>query len=91
MCSLSLRNLVRSHTIKSFPLSLEQVIAGLDRAVATMKKGERAVISIHPDYAFGNVEARCDFATVPPGSNVVYEVEMIDFIKVIFCLGMMRI
>ncbi|WVY90605.1 hypothetical protein V8G54_036119 [Vigna mungo] len=59
----------------------EQVIVGLDRAVATMKKGERAIISIHPDYAFGNVEVRRDLAIVPPGSNVVYDVEMLDFIK----------
>ncbi|XP_019436966.1 PREDICTED: peptidyl-prolyl cis-trans isomerase FKBP62-like [Lupinus angustifolius] len=59
----------------------EQVIAGLDRAVATMKKGERAIISIHPDYAFRNVEVRRDFAIVPPGSNVVYDTEMMDFIK----------
>ncbi|WJX09548.1 peptidylprolyl isomerase [Trifolium repens] len=36
----------------------EQVIAGLDQAVATMKKGERAIISIHPDHAFGNVEEK---------------------------------
>lgn len=58
------------------------MITGLDRAVATMKKGERAIISIHPDYAFGNVEARKDLAIVPPGSKVVYDIEMIDFIKV---------
>ncbi|TKY57910.1 70 kDa peptidyl-prolyl isomerase [Spatholobus suberectus] len=59
----------------------EQVIAGLDRAVATMKKHERAIISMHPDYAFGNVEVRQDPAVVPPGSNVVYDVEMTDFVK----------
>lgn len=59
----------------------EQVITGLDRAVATMKKGERAIISIHPDYAFGDVEVRRDIAIVPPGSNVVYDIEMMDFIK----------
>ncbi|KAG4931550.1 hypothetical protein JHK86_048511 [Glycine max] len=62
-------------------LSVEQVITGLDRAVATMKKGERAIISIHPDYAFGDVEVRRDIAIVPPGSNVVYDIEMMDFIK----------
>ncbi|XP_061367152.1 70 kDa peptidyl-prolyl isomerase-like isoform X2 [Gastrolobium bilobum] len=61
----------------------EQVITGLDRAVETMKKGERAIINIHPDYAFGNVEVRRDFAIVPPGSNVVYDIEMMDFIKVL--------
>jgi len=63
-------------------LSVEQVITGLDRAVATMKKGERAIISIHPDYAFGNVEVKQDLAIVPPGSKVVYDIEMVDFIKV---------
>ncbi|XP_057717738.1 70 kDa peptidyl-prolyl isomerase-like [Arachis stenosperma] len=59
----------------------EQVIVGLDRAVVTMKKGERAIISIHPDYAFGDVEVKRDFAIVPPSSRVVYDVEMKDFIK----------
>ena len=63
-------------------LSVEQVITGLDRAVATMKKCERAIISIHPDYAFGNVEVKQDLAIVPPGSKVVYDIEMVDFIKV---------
>lgn len=58
------------------------MISGLDRAVATMKKGERAIITIHPDYAFGNFEVRRDFAIVPPGSYVVYDIEMMDFIKV---------
>jgi FK506-binding protein 4/5 len=48
-----------------------------------MKKGERAIISIHPDYAFGNVEVRQELAIVPPGSKVVYDIEMMDFIKVI--------
>nr|KYP57095.1 70 kDa peptidyl-prolyl isomerase [Cajanus cajan] len=46
-----------------------------------MKKGERALISIHPDYAFGNVEARRDLAIVPPGLNVVYDIEMMNFIE----------
>lgn len=66
----------------SILLSVEQVITGLDGAVATMKKGERAIISIHSDYAFGNVEARQDLAIVPPGSKLVYDIEMMDFIKV---------
>ncbi|XP_058725107.1 70 kDa peptidyl-prolyl isomerase-like isoform X3 [Vicia villosa] len=59
----------------------EQVITGLDRAVATMKKGEKAIISIHPDYAFGNVEVRENMVIVPPGSKVIYDIEVIDFIK----------
>ncbi|KAH0988373.1 hypothetical protein GBA52_015550 [Prunus armeniaca] len=59
----------------------EQVIAGLDRAVATMKKGEQAILTIHPDFGFGSVEARRDLAVVPPHSNIVFEVEMLDFIR----------
>lgn len=59
----------------------EQVIAGFDRAVATMKKGERAILTVHPDFGFGSVEVRQDLAVVPPSSNIVFEVEMLDFIK----------
>ncbi|KAJ6404965.1 hypothetical protein OIU84_013024 [Salix udensis] len=59
----------------------EQVIAGLDRAVATMKKGERAILTVKPEYGFGNIETKRDLAIVPPSSILVYEVEMLDFIK----------
>lgn len=65
-----------------FVASVEQVIAGFDRAVATMKKGERAILTVHPDFGFGSVEVRQDLAVVPPSSNIVFEVEMLDFIKV---------
>lgn len=64
-------------------LDVEQVIAGLDRAAATMKKGERAILTISPEYGFGNMEIKKDLATVPPFSVLVYEVEMLDFVKVI--------
>ncbi|RXH72890.1 hypothetical protein DVH24_012574 [Malus domestica] len=64
-----------------FIIDEEQVIAGLDRAVATMKKGELAILTIHPDFGFGSVEVRRDLAVVPPCSNVFFEVEMLDFIR----------
>jgi FK506-binding protein 4/5 len=59
----------------------EQVIAGLDRAAATMKKGECAILTINPEYGFGSTEVRRDLAVVPPFSNIIYEVEMLDFTK----------
>ncbi|XVE55731.1 hypothetical protein DITRI_Ditri03aG0181800 [Diplodiscus trichospermus] len=59
----------------------EQVIPGLDRAAATMKKGERALLTISPEYGFGSDVAERDLSVVPPCSNLVYEVEMLDFIK----------
>lgn len=59
----------------------EQVILGLDRAAMTMKKGEQALLTIRPDYGFGELEVKRDFATVPPSSTLVYEIEMVDFVK----------
>ncbi|XP_057974823.1 70 kDa peptidyl-prolyl isomerase-like isoform X2 [Malania oleifera] len=55
--------------------------AGLDRAAATMKKGELAILTVDPEYGFGSVEVKRGLAIVPPNSTIVYEVEMLDFIK----------
>ncbi|ONK56658.1 uncharacterized protein A4U43_C10F11310 [Asparagus officinalis] len=59
----------------------EQVIEGLDRAVMTMKKGEVALVTIPPEHAFSSTESKQDFAVVPPNSTVIYEVELISFVK----------
>ncbi|XP_071710598.1 70 kDa peptidyl-prolyl isomerase-like isoform X3 [Rutidosis leptorrhynchoides] len=59
----------------------EQVITGLDRAVATMKKGEQAIVTINHEYGYGNEEVKCDLSVIPPFSSLIYEVEMIDFVK----------
>lgn len=48
----------------------------------TMKKGEVALVTIHPDYAFGTSESQQEFAVVPPCSTVYYEVELVSFVKV---------
>lgn len=59
----------------------EQVVAGLDQAVSTMKKGERTIVTVKPDYGFGNTEVKRDLAMVPPCSTIIFEVEMLDFMK----------
>lgn len=59
----------------------EQVVAGLDQAVATMKKGEHAIVTVEPDYGFGNTEVKLDLAMVPPCSTIIFEVEMLEFTK----------
>ncbi|GAB4844045.1 70 kDa peptidyl-prolyl isomerase [Ancistrocladus abbreviatus] len=64
-----------------FKVDEEQVIDGLDRAVKTMKKGEIALITIRPEYAFGSSESLQDLATVPANSTLYYEVEMVSFVK----------
>lgn len=63
-------------------LCAEQVIDGLDRAVKTMKKGEIALVTSHPDYAFGSSDSQQELAIVPAISTLLYEVEMISFVKV---------
>lgn len=64
-----------------FKVDEEQVIEGLDRSVKTMKKGEMAVLTIQPEYAFGQSESSQELAVVPRNSVVYYEVEMVSFIK----------
>jgi FK506-binding protein 4/5 len=47
-----------------------------------MKKGEQAILTINLDFGFGSSEVRRDLAVIPPSSNVVYGVEVLDFLKV---------
>ncbi|KAG6785389.1 hypothetical protein POTOM_011119 [Populus tomentosa] len=64
-----------------FKTDEEQVIDGLDRAVSTMKKGELALLTIAPEYAFGSSESQQELAVVPPNSTVCYEIELVSFNK----------
>ncbi|KAG9446021.1 hypothetical protein H6P81_012149 [Aristolochia fimbriata] len=64
-----------------FKTDEEQVVDGLDRAVLTMKKGEVALVTVAPQYAFGSSESKQEVAVVPPNSSVYYEVELVSFDK----------
>ncbi|KAL3531064.1 hypothetical protein ACH5RR_010386 [Cinchona calisaya] len=64
-----------------FKTDEEQVIEGLDKALLTMKKGEEALLTIAPEYAFGSTESQQDLAVVPPHSTVHYEIELVSFVK----------
>lgn len=64
-----------------FKTDEEQVIEGLDKAVMNMKKGEVALLSVAPEYAFGLTESKQDLAVVPPNSTLQYEVELVSFEK----------
>lgn len=48
----------------------------------TMKKGEVALVTIAPEYAYSSTESTQDLAVVPPNSTVNYEVELVSFEKV---------
>ncbi|KAL2239665.1 peptidyl-prolyl cis-trans isomerase FKBP62 [Sesamum indicum] len=64
-----------------FKVDEEQVIEGLDRAVKTMKKGEAALLTVAPEYAFGSSESQQELARVPPNSTLCYDVELVSFVK----------
>ncbi|KAD6119982.1 hypothetical protein E3N88_11253 [Mikania micrantha] len=64
-----------------FKTDEEQVIDGLDRAVVTMKKGEVALLTIAPEYAFGSTGSEQELAMVPPNATVTYEIELVSFVK----------
>ncbi|KAE8022907.1 hypothetical protein FH972_008668 [Carpinus fangiana] len=64
-----------------FKIDEEQVIDGLDRALKNMKKGEVALVTIQPEYAFGPSETQQELAIVPANSTVHYEVELLSFVK----------
>lgn len=67
--------------LSEFKTDEEQVIEGLDRTVMTMKKGELALVTIAPEYAFGHSESKQELAVVPANSTVFYEVELVSFLK----------
>ncbi len=48
-----------------------------------MKKGELASVTVAPEYGFGGEPTPRDLALVPASSTLIYEIEMVDFIKVI--------
>ncbi|CAB0033365.1 unnamed protein product [Trichogramma brassicae] len=60
-----------------FDLGLGQVIKGWDIGIASMKKGELAVLTCAPNYAYG---ASGSPPKIPPNSTLKFEVELFDWI-----------
>lgn len=58
-----------------FPLGAGRVIKGWDEGVAGMLIGETRELTIPPDMAYGERGAG---AIIPPGSTLVFEVELFD-------------
>ena len=59
----------------SFPLGANRVIAGWDRGVACMLIGEKSVLTIPPELAYG--ERGAGGGAIPPGATLIFEVEVL--------------
>ncbi|KAL0491708.1 nucleosome assembly protein [Acrasis kona] len=59
-----------------FAVGEGEVIKGWDIAVLTMTKGEKATITLEPEYAYGKKGAGDD---IPPNSALVFDVELIEW------------
>lgn len=60
----------------TFPLGMGRVIKGWDLAVATMKKGEEAVLTIQPEYGYGKSGAG---EKIPPNSVLEFTVKLVNW------------
>ncbi len=58
-----------------FPLGAHRVIPGWDEGIAMMSKGEKGILYIPYDLAYGPRET----GPIPAYSNLVFEVELVDF------------
>jgi hypothetical protein len=60
----------------SFPLGQGRVIQGWDKSFATMNVGERAILVLSPDYAYGSRGAG---GSIPGGATLYFDVELLSF------------
>ncbi|KAJ9517315.1 hypothetical protein QJQ45_016684 [Haematococcus lacustris] len=68
----------------TFTLGEGRVIKGWDQGVATMKKGEKAVLTCAPDYAYGESGSP---PKIPPNATLNFEVELLSWQSVKDIMG----
>ena len=61
-----------------FTIDGGQVIKGWDVGVAGMKVGEKRILEIKPEYAYGATGAG---GIIPPNATITFEVELLEIIK----------
>ncbi|KAG6731056.1 hypothetical protein I3842_01G110900 [Carya illinoinensis] len=71
----------KGHEEEPFQFKVDEVVDELDRVVKKMKKGEVALVTIQPEYAFEPSETQQELAIIPANATVDYEVELLSFVK----------
>jgi peptidylprolyl isomerase len=69
----------RDGQLYKFTLGEGRVIKGWDVGFASMRKGERAMLTCRSDYAFGENGSP---PTIPSGATLKFDIELIDFQEV---------
>ena len=65
-----------------FSLGAQEVLEGFDEGVATMREGERALLRLSPEVAYGALGARDESGwQVPPNTPVTFDVRLLEVIK----------
>jgi len=59
-----------------FFINSDEIIKGWSIGVATMKKGERSLFTIKPEYAYG---AAGSPPSIPPNATLKFEIKLLDF------------
>ncbi|XP_027173495.1 70 kDa peptidyl-prolyl isomerase-like isoform X1 [Coffea eugenioides] len=62
-----------------FRLGQGEVIRGWDEGIATMKKGERAIFTVPPEMAYGEIGSP---PTVPPYATLIFDIEMVSWYSI---------
>lgn len=62
-----------------FRLGQGEMIRGWDEGIATMKKGERAIFTVPPEMAYGEIGSP---PTVPPNATLVSDIEMVSWYSI---------
>ena len=59
-----------------FKVGVGQVIRGWDEGICQLQKGQKAMLTCPPDYAYGAAGAG---GVIPPNATLTFEVEVMDF------------
>lgn len=71
---LEIENTRKKKQPLEFILGAGQVVLGVDRGIIQMSFGERSMLTVSPDYAYGNLG--CE-PLIPPNASLIFDIELL--------------